>query len=86
MSNIETIRFLILLSASNPTAAEILTHFASRKRNRQVERVRRLLQICSKGTKRQAVISVLRQLEARGFGNLVVGRRTYESRFVWGEV
>lgn len=85
MSNLDSLRFIVQLYASNATAAEILNHFASRQRNRRAEPVRRLQQVCGNGTTRQSVITVLRQLETHGFGSFVSGRRGHESRFVWKE-
>jgi hypothetical protein len=86
MNYLDLIRNVISVSASSATAAAILTHFANRERGRKVETVRRLVQVGGKGTKRTAVVRVLRQLEASGFGRLVVGRRGCESRFEWAGV
>jgi hypothetical protein len=86
MNSIGSVLSVVRLSTSSATAAEILNHFASRRRNRRVESVRRLKQVCSSGTSRQAVIGVLRKLETNGFGTFVTGRRGRESRFIWKEV
>ena len=86
MNYLEVVRNIISVSASSGTAAAILSHFANRKRGRKVETVRRLVQICGRGTSRAAVVGVLRQFEVAGFGNVVVGRRGHESRFEWAEV
>jgi hypothetical protein len=86
MNSIQILKFIVSLSASSVTAGEILGYFSSRQRDRQVEPVRRLKRICSNGTTRQAVINVLRQLEAHGFGTFKAGRRGHESRFIWKEV
>ena len=87
MNSIDSLRFVVRLSSSSATAHEILSHFASRQRNRRVRNsfVRRLRQVCGTGTTRHAVVNVLRQLEAHGFGKFVAGRRGYESRFIWNE-
>jgi hypothetical protein len=86
MNYLDTVRNLTRMAASSQTAAAIFNHFASRKRGRKVETVRRLIQVCGNGTPRRAVIEVLRQLESNGFGRVVVGRRGHESRFEWAEV
>jgi hypothetical protein len=86
MNSIDPLRFIVQLYASSVAAAEILSHFATRQRNRRTETVRRLKQVCGNGTTRQAVIAVLRQLESHGFGTFVTGRRGHESRFIWNEV
>ena len=66
MNSIDPLRFIVQLYASSVAAAEILSHFATRQRNRRTETVRRLKQVCGNGTTRQAVIAVLRQLESHG--------------------
>lgn len=86
MNYLEVTRNITLIASSSVTAAAILNHFANRKRGRKAEPVRRLIQVCGTGTKRDAVIRVLRQLESCGFGKIVVGRRGHESRFEWAEV
>ncbi len=63
------------ISASGLTAAEVVGHITSRKRNRRVDTVRRLHQVCSSGTSRQSVVNVLRQLEAGGFETFINGLR-----------
>jgi hypothetical protein len=83
---VKTIASIVTLLGSSPIAAKILTHIASRQRNRRAESVRRLMQVCGNQASRQAVIAVLRQLEANDFGVLIVGRKGHESRFVWSEV
>jgi hypothetical protein len=86
MSQLETVRNVIHIAASSYAGAAVLNHVASRQRNRKVETVRRLMQVCRNGTSRGAVIDVLRQLESFGFGKLVVGRHGHETRFEWAEV
>ena len=86
MTSLNTLRFIVSLSTSNPVASEVLRYLASRQRNRHIESVRRLVQICGKGTPRSAVVAVLRKLETNGFGRLIVGRKGYESRFIWKAV
>jgi len=83
MNHLEAVRSILQVAASSVTAATILNHVASRKNLRKAETVRRLVQVCGNGTKRAAVVAVLRQLEASGFGKVIVGRRGHESRFEW---
>jgi len=86
MNVLDTVRNIILVEASSPTAAAILNHVASRKRRRKAETVRRLMQVCGNNTPRGTVVAVLRKLESNGFGKVIVGRRGHESRFEWAEV
>jgi len=86
MNYLEAVRNVTMIASSGEAATTILKHLANRKRSRKAETVRRLMQICGKGTNRAAVVRVLRQLESSGFGKLVVGRRGYESRFEWAGV
>lgn len=85
MNYLGIVRNITLMAASSTVAANIFKHFASRQRGRKAETVRRLMQVCGNGTKRTAVITVLRQLESYGLGKIVVGRRGHESRFEWAE-
>jgi hypothetical protein len=86
MNVLETVRNIILVGASSPTAAAILNHVASRKRLRKVETVRRLMQVCNNKPTRETVVAVLRRFESNGLGKVIVGRRGHESRFEWAEV
>ncbi len=86
MQSLESLKSVLTISASSATAAAILNHFATRRRNRKQETVSRLTTICGKGTARSSVVRVLKQLEASGFGTFKSGRRGHESRFVWAEV
>ncbi len=86
MDSIELVKSAFSISASGLTAAEVVGHITSRKRNRRVDTVRRLHQVCSSGTSRQSVVNVLRQLEAGGFETFINGLRGAESRFEWREV
>jgi hypothetical protein len=83
MTSVIVLRSILLLAASSSVASEIFNHFVTRQRNRKVESVDKLVRICSAGTTRTAVISVLRQLEAAGLGTFVAGRRGHASRFEW---
>ncbi len=86
MQSLEFLKSALTISASGVTAATVINHFATRRRNRKVEQVTHLVKVCGSGTSRQAVIRVLQQLEASGFGKFVTGRKGYDSRFVWSEV
>ncbi|HZL51349.1 MAG TPA: hypothetical protein VFC37_10420 [Terracidiphilus sp.] len=86
MKTIEFLKSALAISASGATAAAVISHFATRQRNRKVEQVTHLVNVCGKGATRQAVIRVLQQLEQSGFGQFVTGRKGYDSRFVWKEV
>jgi rhodanese-related sulfurtransferase len=86
MNHLEAVRNILQVAASSATAAAILNHVATRKNLRKAETVRRLVQVCGSGTTRASVVAVLRQLEATGFGKVVVGRRGHESRFEWAGV
>ena len=86
MSYLDLIRTITSVAASSSVAAAIFNHLANRKRKRSVETVSRLVQVCGNGTKRPAVVRVLRRLELQGFGRLVVGRRGRDSRFKWAEI
>jgi len=86
MQSIELLKSALLISSSGVTAATLINHFVNRQRNRKVEQVTHLVKVCGSGTSRQAVIRVLQQLEASGFGKFVTGRKGYDSRFVWGDL
>lgn len=86
MHSVHLIKAVLSIAASSATAAAVMTHVTSRKRNRRVDTVRRLQEICEVGTSRQSVVNVLRQLESSGFGTFITGRRGAESRFMWREV
>jgi hypothetical protein len=85
MAHIASLKLVVTLYNSGATASELLNHIALRQRNRQSDTVRRLMQVCGKGTRRGDVVRVLRTLENAGFGKLIVGRKGHESRFVWGQ-
>ncbi len=86
MQSIELLKSAFVIAASSATAGAVINHFATRQRNRKEENVTHLVKVCGKGTSRRRVIRVLQQLEANGFGDFVIGRRGYPSRFVWKEV
>ena len=86
MKHLDLLRSIVSMMESSTAAAAMFSHFANRKRNRKAETVRRLMQVCGVGTKRSAIIAVLRQLETLGLGRVIVGRHKHESRFEWGEV
>ena len=86
MNSIELLKSVLAISTSGATAAAVINHVVSRERNRKVEKVSRLVDVCGNGTSRQAVIGVLKQLQDSGFGRFIIGRRGYDSRFVWKEV
>jgi hypothetical protein len=85
MTPIEYLKLVVTLYNSGATASVLLKHIALRRRNPQSDTVRRLMQVCGKGTRRVNVVRILRTLENAGFGKLIVGRRGHESRFVWGQ-
>lgn len=86
MQSIELLKAAMNISASGATAAAVINHFVTRQRNRRVEQVTHLVNICGNDASRPAVIRMLRQLEQSGFGRFVTGRKGYDSRFVWKEV
>ena len=86
MHSADLIKSVLSIAASSTTAAAVIAHVTSRKRNRRVDTVRRLQGVCGAGTSRQSVVNVFRQLESSGFGTFITGRRGAESRFQWREV
>lgn len=86
MDYLELVCNVTRLAMLSPAAEAIFAHFTNRKRRRKAETVRRLMQICGKGTKRSTVVWILREMEFCGFGRVILGRRRRESRFEWAEV
>lgn len=83
MDHLKTIKGAIGLAMTNTVALSMLKHFAGRKRDRKIETVRRLLQVCGGTTKRSDVVKVFRSMEKAGWGRLIKGSHGHESRFEW---
>src|SRR5437868_2220188 len=84
--NGENLEKLRELYASSPTAKALLNSFASRERNSTESRVERLVTVLSWSnpeTTRGELIGVLKQLEALGYCEFIVGRKGHESRAEW---
>jgi hypothetical protein len=86
MQTLDFLKAATSISAASPTASALFMHFASRQRNRKVEKVTYLVAVCGNRTTRKKVIFVLKQLQTSGFGRFIKGRNEYDSRFIWGQV
>ena len=85
-SNSPNIESLRQLYKESPVAKAFFDHVAHRERDRseiKVDRILVLLKAEGNTFQRREIINLFRELQGRGCGQFVEGRRGWPSRFVW---